>query len=266
MTEKRMRSPRYPSTQLGDAIDIIEKMFNQSRTHPLGRDVAVQAMGYSGMTGRSAKVLSDLSQFGLLEKAGTSEVRVSELAVSILHPDDDRERYDAIKRAAENPELFRELGERFSGGAVSGPTLRSYLLKRGFTDAALNAAIRAYEGTREFVSAQAAPSGGSDSTVGHDDSKVGRQLGPVDTSNQLIRSRPNVSAAPQQDIRVQPIDEPTFNMVGKSNILLGGTVKSKEDAKRVIAFMNAVIPLLDDSKKTAYQEHSDPVDERLPEP
>lgn len=147
----RLRSPNYPGTPLGQAIDLTEKLYAQERTNPIDREVAVQGMGYSGITGRSAKVLSDLLQYGLLQKAGKNEVQVSARAVEIMHPDSLESRSAALWDAAHEPELFQRIKEKFPDGSPSEVALRSYFMREGFTDAAIPAAIRAYMDTFQFL-------------------------------------------------------------------------------------------------------------------
>ena len=108
-------------------------------------------MGYTGLTGRSAKVLSDLLQYGLLEKAGKNEVRVSRRAIEVIHPESEKSALQAIADFAFEPELFQIVREKFPSGTPSEGALRSFLIRENFTDAALPSAMRAYLQTAEFV-------------------------------------------------------------------------------------------------------------------
>ena len=65
----RMRSPNYPAIPLEQAIGLVDKIFRADRTNVIDMDVAAEHMGYSGVTGRTQKLLGSLSQYGLLEKA-----------------------------------------------------------------------------------------------------------------------------------------------------------------------------------------------------
>jgi len=234
-----MRSPSYPSTPLREAVVIVEKMFEDVRTAEVDREVAAQSMGYSGITGRSGKVLSNLIQYGLLRKTGKNEVSVTARAVDILHPDSEKDKARAVLDAANEPELFQELNERFPDAVPSENALRSYLLKSGFTDAALPQAIRAYVDTchyaRQFWDYESHRYGGpavSESAEDEQFSEVPVQPITAQANGQPVM--PPTTAA----------DEPQFNVVSMSRIVLGGSVNSKEDADRVIKFMNAMRDLL----------------------
>lgn len=147
----RLRSPGYPDVGLPHAIELASKMYASNRTYPMDREVAAMEMGFSGLTGPSSKRLASLIQFGLLEKHAKNEVRVSALAESILHPDSTAEKEDGVLAAAFNPQLFRELQERFPAGVPSRSNLESYLLKSGFSDRGVKRAINAYLATCEYV-------------------------------------------------------------------------------------------------------------------
>lgn len=246
MDSKRMRSPGYPGVSLRDAIDYINKMFSDVRTSPVDREIAARAMGYGGITGRSSKILSDLGQYGLLEKAGKNEVRVSRGAVEILHPDTSADKARAVLDAVNRPILFQELRERFPDAVPSEAALRSYLLKRGFTDSALPSAIRSYvdscQYAEQFMEYQR-----------HDaqDSAL-EESEQVQTLAERPAPRPSAQTTHERIIPPEQSrdDGPQFNMISRSRVILGGSVRSKADAQRVIEFMNAIMALLPQPPKT----------------
>jgi hypothetical protein len=147
----RMRSPSYPSVPLSQAIDLAGKIHRTCRTNVITRENAVQEMGYSGLTGRSMKVLSALLQFGLLEKTGKGDVKVTQRSVEILHGIDESDRDEAILEAAYAPQLFRDIHERFPEGVPSESVIRSYLIQQDFVDVAIGPAIKAFMETYRTV-------------------------------------------------------------------------------------------------------------------
>ena len=147
----RMRSPSYPNLDLPQAVELVGQLYAANRTFPMDRDVAAKEMGYSGLTGPSAKKIATLIQYGLLEKYARNEVQVSKVAEAILHPDDQVQKEENLKVAAYMPRLFTELRERFPGGMPSESNLKSYLLKQGFSDGAVGPAIKAYLGTCSYI-------------------------------------------------------------------------------------------------------------------
>jgi|CXWL01.1.fsa_nt_gi hypothetical protein len=97
------------------------------------------------------KVLSALLQFGLLEKAGTGDVKVTQRSVEILHGIDESDRDEAILEAAFAPQLFRDIHERFPDGIPSESVIRSYLIQQDFVDVAISPAIKAFMETYRTV-------------------------------------------------------------------------------------------------------------------
>lgn len=109
-------------------------------------------MGYSGLTGRSGKLLATLAQYGLVEKAGKGDVRVTQRAVDILHPDpsDPHSRGRALLEAAKSSELFETLMSRFPDG-VSENALQSFLTREGYAAIAIPPAVSSYLETCQFL-------------------------------------------------------------------------------------------------------------------
>lgn len=147
----RMRSPSYPSIGLEQAIEYAEKIHDTNRTNPIDREAAVRDMGFSGITGHSGKMIANLLQYGLLEKVGKGEVRISRRAVDIMHPSHRAERARALNETAFEPELFYKLHERFSDGIPSENNLRSFLVREGFSNVAVTPAVTSYLETCRFL-------------------------------------------------------------------------------------------------------------------
>ncbi|MDR3462337.1 MAG: hypothetical protein P4L76_08490 [Beijerinckiaceae bacterium] len=89
--------------------------------------------------------------YGLLEKVAKGEVRVSQLAVDILAPESEAQRKQALLDAALSPELFKSLKERFPESRFSESALRSYLVRLGFLERAVDPVIKAYTETCRYL-------------------------------------------------------------------------------------------------------------------
>lgn len=140
----RMRSPSYPSISLAEAIELVKKIHEKSRTNAIDREAAAKDMGYSGITGRSLTILAALIQFGLLEKAGKGGVRVSRTSVDILHGLTDEIKKTALLKAGTSPALYQDIVDRFPDGMPPENALRSYLIQRDFGDAAIGPAVSSF--------------------------------------------------------------------------------------------------------------------------
>jgi len=244
--EARQRSPSYPSTPLEEAIELVRKIHNVERTNSVDREVAVKAMGYSGISGRSATVLSNLIQFGLVEKTGKNEVRVTRRAIDIIYPDTEESKAEALRAAAREPELFQAITERFTDGLPSETALQAYLIRQGFTHAAVSPATRAYLETYLFL----------ENAIGSEGYSVPREPVVESQSNQPI-GRSSMMNAPMQT--PQRIDNPAgltskaaqmaegYDVrIWQKTIYLAGTVRTRVEADELVATINALKVMLPD--------------------
>lgn len=148
----RMRSPNYPSIPLPYAVELVDKIFKADRTNVIDKEVAAEHMGYTSLNGRTLKLLGALSQYGLLDKVGKGKVRVSPTAVSILHGIDENEKVRAISAAASSPALFKRIRDNFD--SPSDATITSFLMREGFTDAAVEPVLKSYKETSAYLAAR----------------------------------------------------------------------------------------------------------------
>ncbi|WP_240006540.1 hypothetical protein [Pseudaquidulcibacter saccharophilus] len=151
MSISRIRSPGYPGAPLGKSIEFISKIYDKVRKNLVSRDVIANELGYSGITGASLKVFSDLSHYGLLERAKDSQVRVSDLAVKILLPNSKEEYIESIEKAAFNPELFRKINEQYPDGHIVDSQIKAFLKRLEFSETALNPAVNSFRETMSFL-------------------------------------------------------------------------------------------------------------------
>lgn len=166
----RLRSPGYPNFHLAHVIEMARKIHEADRQHPVAREVAAQHMGFSGLTGASDRALSALMHYELAAKAGKGEIRITDLALSILHAESTAERRSALRRAAFAPDLFRELRGRYPAQPPSMPSLTSYLSRENFAPAAIPPAARAYLETCDFLVREGAYEGDGDGDAGEAES------------------------------------------------------------------------------------------------
>lgn len=170
----KSRSPRHPNFSLKDAIYKISAIFDSDALNPLDRETAAVRIGYSSLSGASETALATLTQFGLLDRIAKGEVKVTDLAVDILHPDKPSQKANAITLAARAPKVYQELFHRYATDAPSQDALESYLRRIGFTDSAVKGAAKAFIETYEFVS-----------NYIKDDGEIPSENGAFDNSNEI---------------------------------------------------------------------------------
>jgi len=163
----RSHSPGYPNFALPKAIELIRKVFSADRRNPIDREVAAKHLGYSGLSGAADKVLGSLAHYGLLERAGKGQVRVTQAAVDILHPVSTEGKRKALHEAAFSPSIFAEIRSHFADGLPSEAALKSWLMREEFLDRAIAPVTKAYLGTCQYLEQeQAIESGGPSRSEG----------------------------------------------------------------------------------------------------
>lgn len=227
--DKRVRSPNYPAISLPDAINKVTALYRSVHTHAAPRVVAAKGMGYNSLNGASATAISALHKYGLLERSG-DEVKVSERALSILHPHTPQEKADALRAAAGEPVLFAELAERFTGAMPNEELLRNYLLRKGFAPGAVGQVIAAYRDTSEMVEREG---------QGYDSAHLVSDQEPVS-----MHSLSHVSANPTVIPKVIQSDE---RQIGRYDFEEGGFVKIVASAdletEEALAMVETIVQL-----------------------
>ncbi len=236
----RMRSPNYPSISLSQAINFTDKIFSADRTNIIDKAVAAEHMGYTSLNGRTLKLLGALSQYGLLDKVGKGKVRVSTTAVSILHGADESEKRDAILSAATSPSLFKSIRENFDN--PSDATITSFLMREGFTDAAVDPVLKSYSDTNAFLTSQ-----GVSESHGNAD-KLDADSNPED--NKLDQENDNMGMHEPLENKPKMTPEVSFEKVAldfnfsSSGLAVKGSTNSPSELNAFIERLKALAALL----------------------
>ena len=160
-------SPQYPNFPLEKALQLARQIFEKDRKNPIDRDVAAQHIGYSGPSGAADKALATLAHYGLVERAGKGQLRVTQTLVDILYPDTEQDKREALRTAGLAPTIFQEIRERFTDGTPSEAALRGWLVRESFLDRAILPVTKAYLGTLALLEqSNAFESDGAGAAVG----------------------------------------------------------------------------------------------------
>jgi hypothetical protein len=246
----RMRSPSYPSVSLNQAIDLVSKIHRSCRTNIITRENAVQEMGYTGLSGRSMKVLSALLQFGLLSKAGTGDVKVSQRAVDILHGIDEADRHEALLEAAYAPQLFKDIHERFPDGIPSESVIRSYLIQQDFLDRAIGPAIAAFLETYRSVENLKKTERYEN---GDDEQREAADNEPVLASAQTIISQQSESSPQSSNLTSAELNKINMDIRG-DRVAISGLLdlKGLDLLEKKIAALKMLLAVHTDANDTGY--------------
>ena len=155
MSKQVIRSPSYPSMPLDAAIDSVRQIESRYRTAAVDRKDAAKLLGYSSLSGPANKALAALAHYGLLERAGKGDTRVTQRACDILHPNSKEERRQHLLDAAQAPPLFQKIRERFPNISVPPEEGVLTLLNRlKFNPNSIGQAARSFLQTAEYLEAQ----------------------------------------------------------------------------------------------------------------
>jgi hypothetical protein len=147
----RVRSPNYPAISLPEAIARAKTVHEAEQHLAAPREVIAKHLGFNSLHGGANRIVSALTKYGLLDEVSGDKLKISPLALSILHPTNPAERASAIKEAAAKPPLFAEITSEWNGARPSDANLRTYLIRRNFGADALDRVIQAYKDTVELV-------------------------------------------------------------------------------------------------------------------
>ena len=124
------RGRSYPVIGLGEAITKASQLKDQDGTALTTPDAAVRAWGFKTLNGSSLRVVSALRQYGLLSDTG-DQTKLSDRALTILlEPEGSAERQDALRAAAAQPAIFREIEEHYENNLPGEEALRSYIVRK----------------------------------------------------------------------------------------------------------------------------------------
>ncbi len=152
MSSRPVRSPSYPSLSLKEALNAVERIERKYRSATVARTDAAKLIGFGALSGPANQALAALAAYGLLERAGKGDVRVTEQARNILHPGSRSEEMENLSTAAWTPTLFQRLRERFPGILIPPEEgVVTYLNREGFNPNSVRRAARAFLRTAEYM-------------------------------------------------------------------------------------------------------------------
>jgi hypothetical protein len=239
----RVRSPGYPNAALPEVIEFARLIHEADRQHPVSREVAAQHMGFSGSTGSSDRAISALMHFGLAEKVVKGEIRVTDLALRIIHPDSAEERRAALREAAFRPDLFQELRERYPGPPPSASTLASYLSRSNFAGAAIGPASKAYLETCYYLQREHAYESEDGPSSDRAESAPVTREEPItvhETQSAAIAAARQMAVQPRGDL---PLNSPNFDIRGGTVVHVEGLLdlQGLADLEKSIAALKMLL-------------------------
>lgn len=227
----RIRSPNYPAFSLPAAIDRARAIHVAEGKNAASREAMAKHIGFGSLNGASASALSAIAKYGLIEGVDDGEARLTELAMRILYPHNEEEKRAALEEAAFKPALFSEIHEKWPDRAPSDESLRSFLVRKGFSQGALDQVIQFYRETLEIASP---PKVGQDSPP-----TPAVKEAPVETAHsQHIPAHRHSPAAPPMP--PNPVNQKAFTLAFDGTLLTGTlALRTTRDIERLIKVLEA---------------------------
>lgn len=131
---KKTRSPAYPGVGLEEAIRKADLLYRAEDRHAVPLEAIAEHWEYSPTSSGVLVAVSALKQFGLLEEEKGGEnrkLRLTDLALEVLlNEEASLKRLAAIRQAALNPKIHKELWDKYEGKLpAANVSIRVYLLK-----------------------------------------------------------------------------------------------------------------------------------------
>jgi len=152
------RGPAYPFIPLKKAMERVEQVHSEGLTRLEVSPISFyKSWGYKQENGASRQTMAALNHFGLVEYIGRGKdrkVKLSRLAQRIIldKMPDSVERPKAIKQAALNPAVYKELYEKFDGQLVPDHAFETFLtLELDFSEEAAQKVIAGYVDTFSYA-------------------------------------------------------------------------------------------------------------------
>jgi hypothetical protein len=242
----RMRSPNFPGLPLDAAVRAVAEIYDKNRRAVIMREDAAKDLGYSGLTGRSLKILGALNQYDLIENVSKGQVRVSKTAEEILHGIPDEVKVHALHKAGNAPSLFQAIFERFEGGVPGENAVRSFLFQKGFTNEGVEKALRNFMETNRHLEIAGA-------IESHRDEPQSKQESPPVQSKREEESREMGGAAAAAEsgggsLKVFRGGALDFSL-SSSGLSLTGKTNSASELKAFIERLKVLAVVLPDAPK-----------------
>ncbi len=163
------RSPAYPSFSLRTAVAKMRVFYESQKRNSVHVDIAAETLGYKIKSGAGSRAIAAFISFGLMEEIGSREnrkVKLTPLAIKILLlEEEDPERLEAIREAAQNPKIYQEMLFHWSGGLPNDAAISKHLtFDRNFNPDSVHLLIRDFKDTCEYAQIAGEDAGSSPQT------------------------------------------------------------------------------------------------------
>jgi hypothetical protein len=239
----KVRSPNYPTTDLGAALELIRPAFKAENRNKMSRAVLANHMGDKTLHGRALTKLGAVRAYGLIEGSG-DDLRISDDAVTVLaSPDTVNYHYrDALERLALKPQLFQDIKKQFPATLPSEHNLSFWLVQQHFTQEAAGKAAKSFLSTMRLVypepeAYKPEPASSPPASTMIDDALKGIAAG--------IGKHPMAPSIHELKVPQGSIDPAVMNVAMHGNMIIVSASVGLKGAKKLLKRLQASIALLE---------------------
>lgn len=152
-TKKRAaRSPNYPIQPLEWAVNNALELLEKEGLHAVPPDIVARNLGYKNANnGKAGRILANLKAFGVIEKATSGKLAVSQdvQRYKLTPTDSDKKSY--LKQWLKTPLLYRKIMDKYENDLPSDAVLLFELVdEHGFNEDAAEKAIKVFRESINF--------------------------------------------------------------------------------------------------------------------
>ncbi len=151
--KRAARSPNYPIQPLEWAVSNALQLLDKEGLHAVPPDIVARNLGYKNASnGKAGRVLANLKAFGVIEKASSGKLAVSQdvQRYKLAPTDSDRKSY--LKQWLKTPLLYSKIMGKYENDLPSDAVLLFELVdEHGFNEDAAEKAIKVFRESIDFV-------------------------------------------------------------------------------------------------------------------
>lgn len=246
--DKTIHMPRnFPYVSLPDALNRVLDFHAEAGSDLVPKSEAAVLIGYSGLHGTAGQVLTALKMFGLIEETATGDIRITELALTIISGS-PAEKSNAIYQAAFGPPLFLQIMEKFEDRQPATDELYRFIDPKISQKKLIGRTVNNYRDTVQMVQNAIAASEDDDEKSPDavedavtDDDEIFQEPGPDTAADET--AAPETVTSSEQVTSLRP-GVPGHYLAPITAIQINPTISSRVQAVQIINTLSSLLELL----------------------
>ena len=152
VSQPKKKSPRAPSTDLEEALNRIEDLYEDNNLYAVSADAAAESIGYKNARSGAAKaMLATLSYYNLIERSPDSRISVTKDFEQFKFLPDKNEKAMIVLSWLKSPKIYSGLVEKYGKFLPADSALKYEFIEMGFKPNTADDAIKVFKKSVEFA-------------------------------------------------------------------------------------------------------------------